>query len=322
MNPSETECYSENCSIEKSLDKTYKINVSRIVAFMFCDATLAIFVLLSLTAIPTCRNWASVTQNQLSVSLLAVWFAFAFFSGIEVGRLMGMRRVSNDKVALEGDKIIDQDSKENPTTSPEEGYILFCTYIAPIFQVELVFPLDETNYDGIAEQMEKKEDIPFWSTLTHETREAWEVNGFFNVADTLMQRLLKEQNYTKGIFKDVLGRHNSNSSNIDLSKFDASVLEKIVIDPSLILRGVDVFATDDPQHNLSSNPSILNEGLREKPSLLINILVPWANIVVYFELPKWFKSFKEILENEDDTMEDKAIKVSRQIASKFFYTYT
>lgn len=43
--------------------------------------------------------------------------------------------------------------------------------------------------------------------------------------------------------------------------------------------------------------------------MLINIIMNWANFVVYFDFPEWFTDFDSIQENEDDPVQVKAIKV-------------
>lgn len=49
-------------------------------------------------------------------------------------------------------------------------------------------------------------------------------------------------------------------------------------------------------------------GLRARPMVVVNLMIAWANIVMYFELPDWFEDFDKIVENEDDADEVKALK--------------
>jgi hypothetical protein len=128
------------------------------------------------------------------------------------------------------------------------------------------------------------------------------MTGFIMVADPLMQRLLKNPDFTRKPLKEVIleeqkeyersGDINARIGAFDINKCDALTLESIVIDPCMTLRGMDIFLTDDPEDDLSSHPFLLKQGLRKTPSLLVNIMVQWANIVVYFQLPEWFSDFE------------------------------
>ena len=61
--------------------------------------------------------------------------------------------------------------------------------------------------------------------------------------------------------------------------------------------------------NLNLYPFCNRNGLREKPTLMLNMMTQWANFVIYFELPDWVKNMTEALvESEDDTNEVKALK--------------
>lgn len=43
--------------------------------------------------------------------------------------------------------------------------------------------------------------------------------------------------------------------------------------------------------------------------MLVNGLISWANVLIYFQLPDWFEDFDDSLEEkEDDTPSDRAIK--------------
>lgn len=52
-------------------------------------------------------------------------------------------------------------------------------------------------------------------------------------------------------------------------------------------------------------------GLRDKPSCVVNLMTQWANISIYFELPEWLKDWDNIVEDEDDPDDVKALKVRK-----------
>ncbi len=50
-------------------------------------------------------------------------------------------------------------------------------------------------------------------------------------------------------------------------------------------------------------------GLRDVPTLILNITLAWANIVLYYEMPHWVKNFDCISINEWDPDDIKVFKV-------------
>ena len=96
--------------------------------------------------------------------------------------------------------------------------------------------------------------------------------------------------------------------NIRVNDMAAEPLTSEVIDPCFKLRGMDVFLTTSAERDMYAHPFLLKEGLRGKPTFVVNALVQWANICLYFQLPDWFTDFDEIVENDDDPPDVKAIK--------------
>ena len=58
------------------------------------------------------------------------------------------------------------------------------------------------------------------------------------------------------------------------------------------------------------NKYLIRDGLRDKPTFIINIMTTWANISIYLEMPSWVKKFDSIVETESDSNEIKALKVT------------
>ena len=346
--------------------KVIKIVVTPTIAILLHDVTVALTLLALLAAVPTWHNWNSIVKNQLPSSVICVWIIVAFCAGIEIGRVKGMRSVSGKKktkgsegisplhtlssIRSAGTTVARTDASVSFTppasvsfsppsevlvvrhesiteTDPvHEGYALIYTLLSPFAHVKLLFAEDATTL--VAKQIDSVAEAPtmFWSTLTHQTREAWETVGFVKVADPLMQRLLKNSDYARKPLKDVVAVQDGDGNGpddragddstcgkigaFDISRYDASTLENDVVAPCMTLRGMDIFLTDDPEDNLSSHPFLLKQGLRKKPTVLVNIIVQWANILVYFQLPDWFTDFDDIFEADDDANDVRAMKVS------------
>lgn len=80
------------------------------------------------------------------------------------------------------------------------------------------------------------------------------------------------------------------------------------VEPLFSYRGMDIFTCDNPQEKIWKHPLLLKDGLRDKPTFIINIMTTWANISTYLEMPSWVKKFDSIVETESDSNEIKALK--------------
>jgi len=81
------------------------------------------------------------------------------------------------------------------------------------------------------------------------------------------------------------------------------------IDPLCELRGMDLFLTDAPEESVWKQPLLNQNGLRNVPTLLFNMMMPFGNMNAYFQLPSWVDSLDNIPpEKEDDPNDVKALK--------------
>jgi hypothetical protein len=56
-------------------------------------------------------------------------------------------------------------------------------------------------------------------------------------------------------------------------------------------RGADLFLTKNPPEHIGRHPALMDGKLREKPTFLINFLLPWGTLILYFEIPEQFLPF-------------------------------
>jgi hypothetical protein len=91
---------------------------------------------------------------------------------------------------------------------------------------------------------------------------------------------------------------------------DADTLDEFVVVPLLKLRGMDIFMTDEPETEIVTHPWLVEQGLRAVPTLVVNLLTPWANVLIYLEMPSWVSRLSDLEVNEDDEQDVKALKVS------------
>ena len=188
---------------------------------------------------------------------------------------------------------------------------------------------------------EQSAEIPggIWTTLedaTRRTKAYWEEHVYDKPTGALMDRLLQYDDFrTKSVASSVAHQHGATctemhaSTEVDgtedaydarmkterLGRVDtgndrASVLQtKIEVDPLFKLRGMDVFRADGiPEERVWRQPILEENGLRDVPTFIVNLMLPGANLVVYFQMPSWIKKFEDIVEEDDDAEDTKAFK--------------
>jgi hypothetical protein len=61
---------------------------------------------------------------------------------------------------------------------------------------------------------------------------------------------------------------------------------KVLSGPApLTCRGVDMWMTDNPRHNIARHPSVLGGRLADEDTFLVNFMLPFGNLVAYFSIP-------------------------------------
>ncbi len=129
-------------------------------------------------------------------------------------------------------------------------------------------------------------------------------------SDDLLQRPTGSDNYLSSLSNDNNGMNNSDYLSSPLPIYPnnngsscwsqpirddifhvrgASYLRdkiKVCSGPSpLTCRGVDVWITDNPERHIARHPSILGGRLNDVDTFLVNFLLPFGNLVAYFEIP-------------------------------------
>eukprot|EP00934_Nitzschia_sp_Nitz4_P006061 Nitzschia sp. Nitz4//scaffold381_size12975//10635//12625//NITZ4_008990-RA/size12975-snap-gene-0.4-mRNA-1//1//CDS//3329549904//6051//frame0 len=97
---------------------------------------------------------------------------------------------------------------------------------------------------------------------------------------------------------------------LDLETSNAVVLsKKLNVVPIAALRGLDIFQSDSPDTNMATHPFLLQNGLCDVPTLLVNVVVPRGNVLLYFELPSFVQNCTDALVEHDSDPDDvKALK--------------
>ena len=189
-------------------------------------------------------------------------------------------------------------------------------------------------------QMSSLADVPgdIWTTLedaTRRTREYWEEHVYDKPTGALMQRLLKYDDFrTKPCSSSDYSHQESDADahasilgevtedavyaarmeterlgHVNTGNDRASILQaNIEVDPLFKLRGMDVFRADIPEERVCRQPILEQNGLRDVPTFIVNLMLPGANLVVYFQMPSWIRKFGDVVEEKDDAEDTKAFK--------------
>lgn len=308
----------------------FTINVDGpVMKFLLRDSTLAIGALLLISIYPTYKNFESICSNQIPISIMVIWMLIAS----QIGREWGRRSVRlREAVPLPAPAV----------TTPEEPVDKVVTPVPEEIQFE-----NKSGYSFIRrfnrrntkvkfqfkEEPEKKKKRP-WTTLKRSgpsfSKGKREKFGFFKNTDPLMTRLLKDSGFRRVRLKEKVEREAAVAASLrasagtttselttdtatsfgafDLSRLNASSLEDEVIDPIFSLRGMDLFLADSGEENMSEHPFLIENGLRDMPTWIVNCMTQWGNILVYLGLPEWVKDWDNIEEHEDDPDDVKATK--------------
>lgn len=82
-----------------------------------------------------------------------------------------------------------------------------------------------------------------------------------------------------------------------------------IVKPMCELRGMDLFLTDVPEKKIWRQPLLKDCGLRDTPTLVSNMMLPFGNMTAYFQLPDWVDDLNNIpKETDEDASEVKALK--------------
>ncbi|KAL7541820.1 hypothetical protein ACHAXR_012554 [Thalassiosira sp. AJA248-18] len=102
---------------------------------------------------------------------------------------------------------------------------------------------------------------------------------------------------------------NAKLNNTKADSMESVELFSQTIDPLFDLRGMDLFLTDDPEENIWRQPLLNQCGLRDTPTFIVNLMMPFGNMTAYFKLPDWMDDWNNIPEEKgDDPPDIKALK--------------
>ncbi|KAL3796014.1 hypothetical protein HJC23_013071 [Cyclotella cryptica] len=127
------------------------------------------------------------------------------------------------------------------------------------------------------------------------------VSGVHAASTTATQAGQSTSNSTIRTYEDkdtAIG--NAILNNVHDASFEDDANFSYIVEPLCSFRGMDLFLSDCPEGEIWRQP-LLNEcGLRDTPTLVGNIMLPFGNMTVYLKLPSWFDDWNNIPEETDN----------------------
>jgi len=315
-------------SPQKTSDKT--VVVGPWMEFLTADATIVFLIAIAIASYPTIQNWGAVVSNQIPFSVMGTWLLVAYATGQvfssptwKSSHLMFASTAAREVEAPIPSSVLVEprqvETSEITQDVKRKQHSLLMTILGSRKRVSVKF-------GGVAKPVSSAlKKNAAWSSLKQgRTRVLWQMRADptkDSVNSNLMRQLLRNSRIRRVKRKASLvlpmdasapsldEDFSSEIGGFDLSKTNADSLGEFVVEPVLKLRGMDVFLTDDADMEVATHPWLIGQGLRDVPTMIVNVITQWGNILVYFELPGWVKDWDSIQENESDPDDDKALKV-------------
>jgi hypothetical protein len=313
------------------------------------DSTLFFVATVAVAAYPTFQHWNTIIDtNQVPMAVTLSWVVAAFAAGVAaVGIVEDWRIRSSVMLATMRAEKADDRTRLVPAAIeyPSEPHLVQEVMQEQkrnrhsIFLGAMRFSSSKVRFQAaqITQPVAKALLLgsKTWTSLSpsRPALQLWEVTVDPTLDrhknNLLMTRLLRNPVYRRVLKAEHLRSqheksHRYEAETIDvqvedlrqssraMGQFelpDADTLNEFVILPLLKLRGMDVFMTDDPETEVVTHPWLVEQGLRSVPSMVVNLLTPWANILIYLEMPSWVTRLSDFEIHDDDEDDVKALKV-------------
>ena len=314
--------------------------------FLTADTTL-IFVLAVLTSIyPTYVHWSEIVNDRIPFfPVTFCWLVVAHTGGWCVSVFVTARSKAKALQShLPRSKILPEDTPLGRTVSPARARPQDKCML-PVDEQPLrggrhrllrgLFRGSRLRFESLEAPVSKVwKKRPAWSNLSRSVTVTDPTADLANGA--LMNRLLRTGNFrlvrksklaAKGLSTDETSKRllrpststpSTSSSSPRMGGIsivaDADTLNDYVVDSLFKLRGMDVFLTDEvPEGRVGNHPWLIQQGLRDAPTFILNVLTQWGNLILYFEMPEWVEDWDGSPELVSDKEDVKAFKVSECI---------
>jgi hypothetical protein len=302
-----------------------------ILEFLTADATIIMILSFSMALALTLQSWKTIQNNQVPLSVAGSWALLTY----AVGHVFPVPKLKTSRRILPPSRVtssISQSSFDSlilseviGTTSTlcieeKEGKAVTHRFFLKLFGPK---QREQIKLKGVPESASKSRHS--WTNLqpnrvkVHRWERRYDPTKDTKRRGDLMQCLLKNDSFRRAVRPHPIQeelRHMDilpSQSSTDLGAFDpshatADSLDDYVIEPILKLRGMDVFQADQLESHVASHPWLISQGMRNVPTLVVNTLTQWGHILVYFEMPEWVQDWNNIVEDECDPDDVKALK--------------
>lgn len=315
------------------------VMVGPVLGVLTSDSTLLLVLAVAASAYPTCMQWSSVRANEMPFSVVASWLLVAFLTG----RLFSPQDGTSAHWMLGSSSANCKEEHMSHTPSEIfiEEYVLERTPLPDnnatghslLFSVvrmasgrkkKLSF---RHNAGGAISSWKKRRS---WTSLNpNRLKKQWEESADptkDKASTQLMKALLANGKFPRirrlsvsseieipamanqGDSVSAMNIVEASLGAVDLGDAIADSLNDFVVAPILHLRGMDVFLTENAETDISTHPWLIKEGLRDVPTLIVNLVTQWGNILVYFEMPHWINDWDTVRERDSDPDDIKAFK--------------
>lgn len=324
------------------------IYMGPIAAVVLHDATILIVASLSIAAYPTFSNWDVIMANQVPWSATLTWLLVAFAVGYAVALLRAptqqMIVEEEDESILIQDTTMPSEINvpQHSEFATRKGYTMLRRLSMQI-PIKVQFPSAAgKKLKGVWSTL-KGGSVE----LSFQRKAHGQVNDRLMkrlLRNPMYRRKTPSSEEEPSIEEDEEEDAASEEQSNVLQKIgsfdlpDASSLKEDVIDPLFRLRGMDIFLTEHMEEgaedNMSEHPFLIKQvnnccnrhgcfvvynhltrlafahrsGLRDSPSFVVNMMTQWANILLYFEMPEFVEEWDNIVEQDDDPDDVKALK--------------
>lgn len=252
--------------------------------------------------------YSTITAGQVPIQISILWLMGAFIAGLAVGKKQGIVAASSQQLSVPCSGNTQQLSatplQESSSTSKEAQ--LSATEFAPteskigrfMKRMKPRTTLDQNNQKTRTKVSQSLKKILKKRDRKHRRKSQGQHNIFSQgeveaiVADEADSDDDEEED------EDLyIGRHSE-----DPEKLRASSMQDI--EPMWRLRGLDLFGVPpegQPDTDMATHPFLIEHGIRDRPTFIINAMTQWVNILIYFELPDWIQGWDtEFVEQDGD----------------------
>lgn len=289
-------------------------------------SVLAAILALFLAAYKAFTNHSEIWDNNVPVHVALTWATLTLVVGVEIGRRQAAKEF-REYLEIQS-TVYEKAGKYQPSHDIHQQHH-HQSRGGDDYDQDGGPGSDPHHFKRIRKMVSKVQrrmhrPRPSWTTLgtdPNRRRQRWERNGNVLVSKSLTRALGLRTPATSiksleemGVSERELSQAMEEDDSLFLGSFDdpermvARSLGEKAIEPLFRLRGMDVFLTEDAEYDLANHPFLIENGLRDRPTFIINALTPWGNICMYFEMPSWITSWDHFEEKEDDPEDVIALK--------------